>query len=124
MREIQIIKKAWLAGAVVILLVVAGDILARRAGLGGSIWMLYAVWGTFAIAVFLTTYLAPRHKLIVGMSHTVTISLLFALSNWMQSQMGMADNKGFGVIFSLIYVTSFIPALIASAIGLLLSKKE
>ena len=124
MKEIQIIKKAWLTGAVVILLIVAGDILARKAGMGGSRWMLYVVWGTFAIAVFLTTYLAPRHKLVVGMSHTVTISLLFALSNWIQAQMGMADDKGFGVIFALIYVTSFIPALIASVMGLILSRKE
>jgi len=121
MKELRMIKKAWLAGAIVILLIVAGDIAARRAGLGGSEWMLYGVWGAFAAAVFLTTYLAPRHKLIVGMSHTVTISLLFALSNWIQSTMGLASDKGFGTVFALIYISSFIPALVATAAAMLLS---
>ena len=124
MKELQAVKKAWLIGAVVILLIVAGDIAARRAGMGGSDWMLYTVWGAFATAVFITTYLAPRHKLIVGMSHTVTISLLFAFSNWIQSQMGMASDKGFGTIFALIYISSFIPALFATAGGMLLSARK
>ena len=84
--------------------------------------------GTLYVAVFLSTYAAPRHKLIVGMSHTLTVSLFFALSNWIQSLMGMGidmdEGKGFGVIFALIYVTSFIPALIAAVVGLILSGKN
>lgn len=128
MKQIKALKRAWLIGAVIIVLIVAGDILARRAGLGGREWMLYLVWGAFMVAVFVSTYLSPKHKLIVGMSHTLTVSLLFALSNWIQSRMGagvdLGDDKGFGVVFALIYVTSFIPALIASVVGLLLSARK
>lgn len=126
--KIKDIKSAWLKGAILIVIIVVGDIFARKAGLGGSEWLLYLVWGFFMVAVFISTYAAPRHKLIVGMSHTLTISLLFALSNWIQSLLGMGGDlggeKGFGVVFALIYVSSFIPALIASVAGLILSGKK
>jgi len=69
------IQKAWLIGAAIIVLIVAGDIAARRAGLGGEKWMLYAVWSAFMVAVFISTTLSPKHKLVTGMSHTLTISL-------------------------------------------------
>ena len=126
--EINELKSAWIKGALLIVIIVVSDIFARKAGVGGSEWLLYLVWGFFMVAVFVSTYTAPRHKLIVGMSHTLTISLLFALSNWIQSLLGMGvdmgGEKGFGVVFALIYVTSFIPALIASVIGLLLSANK
>ena len=126
--NIKAIQSAWLKGALLIVIIVMCDIVARKAGVGGSEWLLYLVWGLFMVVVFISTYTAPEHKLIVGMSHTLTISLLFALSNWIQSLLGMGvdmgGGKGFGVVFALIYVTSFIPALIAAVIGLLLSSKK
>lgn len=126
--KINDVKSAWIKGALLIVIIVMGDIFARKAGVGGSEWLLYLVWGFFMVAVFVSTYTAPQHKLIVGMSHTLTISLLFALSNWIQSLLGMGvdlgGEKGFGVVFALIYVTSFIPALIAAVAGLLLSAKK
>ncbi len=125
---IKMIQSAWLKGALIIILIVLGDIVARKAGLSGSEWLLYLVWGLFMVAVFISTYTSPAHKLIVGMSQTLTISILFALSNWIQTLMGMgvdmSGEKGFGVVFALIYVTSFIPALIAAVAGLLLSAQE
>ncbi len=128
MIQINSLKNAWLTGAIIIVLIVAGDILSRKLGFGGADWMLYFVWGAFMLAVFATTFISPSHKLILGMSHTITISLLFALSNWIQSRMGMAvdlgGDNGFGVVFALIYVTSFIPALIASVMGLIFSKRS
>lgn len=128
MSEKNVIKKAWLYGAGLILFIVIGDIALRTSGFGGSEWLLYVVWGLFMAAVFISTYFAPRHKIIVGMSHTLTVSVLFAFFNWAQSRLGMSVDlegaKGFGVAFSLIYVTSFIPALIASIAGLLFSKKS
>ena len=124
----KMIQSAWLKGALLIIFIVIGDIVARKAGVGGSEWLLFLVWGLFMVAVYLSTYTAPQHKLIVGMSHTLTISLLFALSNWIQTLMGMGvdmgGEKGFGVVFALIYVTSFIPALIAAVAGLLFSAKK
>ncbi len=126
--NIKEIQSAWLKGALLIVFIVVCDIIARKMGLGGSEWLLYLVWGLFMVAVFISTYTAPQHKLIIGMSHTLTISLLFALSNWIQSLMGMGvdmgGEKGFGVVFALIYVTSFIPALIAAVSGLILSGKK
>ncbi len=126
--NIKAIQSAWLKGALLIVIIVMGDIFARKAGVGGSEWLLYFVWGLFMVAVFISTYTAPEHKLIVGMSHTLTISLLFALSNSIQSLLGMGvdigGEKGFGVVFALIYVTSFIPALIAAVAGLLLSVQK
>lgn len=128
MSEIKGIKRAWLAGAVLVVLIVAGDIAARKAGLGGREWMLYLVWALFMVAVFLSTILAPAHRVIVGMSHTLTISFLFALSSWIGSHTGApadpGSEKGFGVVFALIYVTSFIPALIAAAAALLFSVQK
>jgi hypothetical protein len=122
------IQSAWFKGALLILFIVVGDIIARKMGLDGSEWLLYLVWGLFMVAVFVSTYMAPRHKLIVGMSHTLTISLFFTLSNWIQSLLGMGvdmgGEKGFGVVFALIYVTSFIPALIAALAGLYFSAKK
>jgi hypothetical protein len=122
------IQKAWLIGAAIIVLIVAGDIAARRAGLGGEKWMLYAVWSAFMVAVFISTTLSPKHKLVTGMSHTLTISLLFAISNWVQFRTGtsvdLGGDKGFGIVFALIYVTGFIPALIAAGAGLLLSGRK
>ena len=127
MSEKSAIRKAWLYGAGLILFIVIGDIALRRCVFGGSEWLRYVVWGLFMAAVFISTYFAPRHKIIVGMFHTLTISALFAFLNWVQSLLGMPVDlggaKGFGVVFSLIYVTSFIPALIASVAGLLFSKK-
>jgi|GEM_PF-3890049 len=124
----KMIQSAWFKGALLIVFIVVGDIIARKMGLGGSEWLLYLVWGFFMVAVFISTNAVPQHKLIVGMSHTLTISLLFALSNWIQSLLGMdvdmGGEKGFGVVFALIYVTSFIPALIATVAGLLLSTKK
>jgi uncharacterized membrane protein len=120
--------KAWLIGAGIIVVVVLGDIVMRRAGFGSSEWLLYLVWSLFMAAVYLSTYYAPRYKLIVGMSHTLTISVLFAVSNQIQSWLGMgvdmSEEKGFTVVIALIYVTSFIPALIASVAGLLFSKQQ
>ena len=119
--------KPWVIGVVIILIIVLSDVAIRRAGMGSNSWMLYYVWGMFMVAVFITSYLAPVHKLILGMSHTLTISFLFALSNLIQSNIGMATDMGgkggFGVVFSLIYVTSFIPALIASVIALVVSSR-
>ncbi len=124
----KMIQSAWFKGALLIVFIVVGDIIARKAGVGGSEWLLFLVWGLFMVAVFISTYMAPQHKLIVGMSHTLTISLLFALSNWIQTLLGMGvdmgGEKGFGVVFALIYVTSFIPALIAAVAGLFLSTKN
>ena len=121
------VKKAWLQGAALIVLIVAGDIAARTAGVTDANWLLYLVWGLFMVAVYITTRNAPEHKLVTGMSHTLTISLLFALSNWIQWKLGVGSGigeKGFGIIFSLIYVTSFIPALIAAIAGLLTSVRR
>ena len=127
-ESFKAVRSAWLKGALLIVIIVLIDIIARKMGLSSSTWLLFLVWGLFMVAVFLSTYTAPRHKLIVGMSHTLTISLFFALSNWIQSLMGMGvdmgGEKGFGVVFALIYVTSFIPALIAAAAGLLFSAKH
>lgn len=128
MSEKGTIRKAWLYGAGLILFIVIADLALRRSGFGGSEWLLYVVWGLFMAAVFVSTCFAPRHKMIVGMSHTLTISALFAFLNWVQSLLGtpvdLGGTKGFAVVFSLIYVTSFIPALIASIAGLLFSKKS
>ncbi len=125
---LKVIQSAWIRGALLIFFIVAVDIITRKMSLGESEWLLYFVWVIFMVAVYISTYTAPRHKLIVGMSHTITISLLFALSNWIQSHLGMGvdlgGEKGFGVVFALIYVTSFIPALIASVVGLIISGKN
>lgn len=116
---------AWLRGALLIVIIVIGDGVARKLGFGREVWLLYLVWGLFMAAVFLSTYFAPKHKLIVGMSHTLTISALFAGSNWLQSVLGMPANfskeQGFFIIVALIYVSSFIPALIAALIGMVAS---
>ena len=126
--NIKVIQSAWLKGSLLIVFIVVCDIIARKAGVGGSELLLFLVWALFMVAVFISTFAAPQHKLIVGMSHTLTISLLFALSNWIQSFMGMGvdigGEKGFGVVFALIYVTSFIPALIAAVAGLLFYGKK
>ena len=125
---LKAVQYAWFKGALLIVLIVLGDIIARKMGFGGSEWLLYFVWGLFMVAVYLSTYTTPMHKLIVGMSHTLTISLLFALSNWIQSHLDMGVDlgreKGFGVVFALIYVTSFIPALFASVLGLIISGEK
>jgi|LGVC01.1.fsa_nt_gb hypothetical protein len=122
------IQPAWNKGALLIIFIVIGDIVARKAGVAGSEKLLFFVWGLFMVAVFVSTYTAPQHKLIVGMSHTLTISLLFALSNRIQSLYGIGVDiggaKGFGAVFALIYVTSFIPALIAAVAGLIFSARK
>jgi hypothetical protein len=124
-NEIRIVGKAWLTGAVIILLIVVGDALLRQTDIAIGNWLLYAVWGSFMLAVYLTARFAPRHKLITAMSHTLTISFLFALSNLIRTALGISvdlgGERGFGIVFALVYVTSFIPALIAATVGMIVS---
>ncbi len=66
-EEFQAILSVWIKGALLIILIVAVDIIIRKMGMSGSNMLLYFVWGLFMVAVFISTTLSPRHKLVTGM---------------------------------------------------------
>jgi len=120
-----LVWQAWLRGALLIVLIVSADSFVRYAGYGQKEWLLYLVWGLFMVAVYITTYSAPIYKIITGVSHAVTIAALFTLARALQSFGGAGEGigaeHGYGAVFALLYVSAFIPALIAAAAAFVVS---
>ncbi len=121
----KLVWQAWLRGAFLIVLIVCADLFVRYAGYGQQEWLLYLVWGLFMAAVYITTYTAPAYKIVTGVSHAVTIAALFTLARAIQSIGGVRESTGaehgYGAIFALMYVSAFIPALIAAVAAFILS---
>ena len=121
------ILKAWLVGAVTMISIILVWFVFLQAGVFSEA-ALVLLWISPLLASFMTSYLSPSHKILMGTSMAFLAALLAVASNSMHQFSGTAVDfpglKGGVVFFGLVLISSIVVSIPGSLTGYALSKKS
>ncbi len=118
--------KAWLIGTGIITIAYAAWFIILQASQYSEV-LIILLWLSPLVAALVSTYLAPRRKVLLGMSMVISTAVLAVTFNlvyqWLGNAVDFPGMQGGLILFTTTLVYSCILCGLGSMGGLLLSKK-
>lgn len=118
--------KAWALGGGIVLIAYLAWFVSLRANKFSEVLVLF-LWGAPAVAAFVTAYLAPRRKVLLGASIALLAAILAGILNFAYEALGGAVDfpgvRGGAILVAIALVFNGVLCTVGAASGYFLTRK-